>query len=233
MTMSSTLCFSAMSHLYLREVLSLNKIPSRVILLNLIPFFISVLLFGYSVIDSVWPESLPISEGGISFLAQTGREIRTLVLAFYLLLDLYLMWKYRGELVRSQGTVSGSILVYFIVHKILLMSLILFSGRLGILQNMSIYIGLLSMPAALAVITYYKVLVGISRKAKNLETTLENYLRDKVVGTGQKYAKSNADDEKYKAIAQQVENHMASEKPYLDMFILGRTTGTGIAGITV
>lgn len=214
-TISSTLCFIAISHLFIREFLSKEQIGNTVISLHLIPFFLSIVFFFFELFSPYLSSSTV--EVVYEVFNPVAQEIRTISLVVYLLLDLIVLWRFRTELVRQIYTINGGILVYFVAHKAFILSLILLSSANIGPKNLVLHVGLLSMPLLLAVVVYYKVLVGIRRKIKEFDQRIGQFLSDKAARKGPKYAKSNPDDEKHDQLAEAVTAFMEREKPYLDM----------------
>lgn len=214
-TVSSTLCFAPMSHLYIREYLSQKKVSKALVMLHLLPFFLSVVFFVGEVITFSYGTSTP--RGLNKFLAPIMDNIRTVSLVVYLFLNAFFITRYGEQMKKALNRVNGSIIVYFIVHKVFLLFIICLA-KFGLNSgNFLTYIGLLSMPILFAVVIYYKVLIGTREKFKELYAKISEQVVKKPEDKGVKYAKSNLDSAKYDQLVVDLKNYMEIETPYLDM----------------
>lgn len=218
-SISSTVCFSAMSHLFLYENVSGRKVKLWITVLHLLPMTLSILIF----INALGALYHPTDEMWWLIISKTFRPY---VLLFYFILDVWCLWKYRNTLSNLKDQINGGLLAYFVIHKVLLIGLLIFPKHLLPHESLNLYLGLLSMPTILAVIVYFKVILVSNRKNQELEDSIavllekETALNDHnstVTYNSCKYQKSNLDDDKYQVLATRIKIYVQQEKPYLDM----------------
>lgn len=211
LTISSTLSFCAMSHLFIYEVITEKPVKKWLFGLFISPFVLSVFLFIIALIHINNPVE-------IAWWRLFGRDIRLSSLIVHLFLDLFIIVKYRSSAHKWLKNINGGIIIYFVIHKMLLIGIMTLPPHLVPIENMTVYIGLLSMPALLAITVYYKVLLNSYRKSKELEKTIANFVQNtEAKSTNKKYVKSNPNDTRYKVLADKMQTYLTHDKPYLDM----------------
>ncbi|WP_257670093.1 AraC family transcriptional regulator [Parapedobacter tibetensis] len=212
-TISSTLCFAAMSHLFSVEVFTGKRSKVITIVLHLVPYGFSLCYFGYEVIRISGGPLMDLQE--IRLVAAVENYMRTVSLLIYLALDLRLFILHRQAVQARYRTVNGSLSLYFTVHKLLLLLLIGVSMLNSVQVNGTIlFLGLISMPVVVFAIMHYKIFVGMKAALEEKDGRQLDFLSR---SNASKYAKSNPDDERYEEYKARILSYLEREKPFLDL----------------
>ncbi len=216
-TISSTLCFSAMAYLFIKEFLSEKKSGRTETILHLLPFLVSVIIALYELIHLYIPIAVPAYvASSVIFVAE---HMRLIGLIAYLLLDLYVFKKYRKNFIEQYRSINGSLAIYFFIHKVLLLALIVITSFM--MKDMNpfvLFVGLISMPVLVFVAMYYKVFLKLKKVTVELNDKLKEYLSlSSNNDQKEKYAKTRVDETKFEDCSKRITIYLEKEKPYLNL----------------
>ena len=213
-TVSSTFAFAALTHLYIRCVITKEEISNRTTFFHLLPFLFSILLFfGEIIIIFFIPEIK--NHKAVLVVSQFALYFRLLSLVVYLIADLFYIVRFSDKKQYFSFKTDKVLVAVFIANKLVLAVLITSSlldfnvfSFLAFLQNLIIS----------SLIMYYKVFVPYQDKIAEQQRMIKEFLFKKEVEQAKpKYNKVVYDADKLQVFVNTVENYLESGKPYLDM----------------
>lgn len=228
LTLSSTFAFVALSHLYIRCVVTKKVISPKTIGLHMIPFLFSMLFFLTEIVIMLFIPHIQ-NHKAVENLSQFALYFRLILLAVYFIADLYYIHKVSDKSAYFSFKTDKVLVSIFMLNKFVLILVI--TGSVLYDFNFLSFFGLSQNVVISSVIMYYKVFVPYQDKIAEQQRLLKELIFTKETKEAKtKYSKVEHDDEKLKSFVHIIETYLDNEKPYLDMdFTFDQLSeGTGI-----
>lgn len=213
-TVSSTFAFAALTHLYIRCVVTKQKINNRTILLHLLPFLFSIVLFIGEIIIIFFIPELKNHEA-VLVVSRFALYFRLVSLVVYVFADMYYVFKSSDKRPFFSFKTDKVLVAVFIVNKVLL-ALIITAGLLD--YNVFSFLAFLQNLIISSLIMYYRVFLPYQHKISEQQQLLKELIfKSEMDEVKPKYQKVGYDAEKLQAYMGTLEVYLENGRPYLDM----------------
>ena len=192
-TVSSTFAFAALTHLYIRCVVTKNKISNRTILLHLLPFLLSIVLFVGEIIIILFKPEFKNHEL-VLLVSSFALYFRLVSLVAYLFADIYYIFKTTDKKPFLSFKTDKVLVAVFIANKFVLAALITAS----IFQyNVFSFLAFLQNLVISSLIMYYRVFLPYQHKIAEQQQLLKELIfKSRMDEVKPKYQKIGYDAEK-------------------------------------
>lgn len=213
-TVSSTFAFAALTHLYIRCVVTKQKISNKTILLHLLPFLFSILLFIGEIIIILFIPELKNHEA-VLVVSKLALYFRLTSLVIYFFADMYYVFKSPDRRQFLSFKTDKVLVAVFIINKFVLMGII----TAGLLHyNVFSFLAFLQNLVISSLIMYYRVFLPYQDKIAEQQRMLKELIfKSEANDTKPKYHKVEYDAEKLQTFVSTVESYLENDRPYLDM----------------
>lgn len=213
-SISSTLVFVALSHLYIKEVVYQKQVTHIELLLSLFPFLISVVTFSLKYIDLMHNSTLYNQFVG-QYFVHFGSWLRTFFILFYLGCDFYVLSKVNYFNNKPKYRNNNLLIIIFLVNKIFLLSIIInFALAFIDLPIGIISVGFFQIPVLSLLIIYYKIFLPFKEQLIAQQKLLK--AETKINDQKTKYSKLEIPQEKLLQHQQTITKYLDENKPYLN-----------------
>lgn len=213
-TVSSTFAFAALTHLYIRCVVTKKEISNKTILLHLLPFLFSIVLFiGEVFIIFFFPQLK--NHGTVLLISSFALYFRLVSLVVYVFADIYYVFKTADKRPFFSFKTDKVLVAVFILNKVVL-ALIITASLLD--YNVFSFLAFLQNLVISSLIMYYRVFLPYQHKIAEQQQLLKELIfKNKMDEVKPKYQKVGYDTEKLQAFVSTLEIYLENDRPYLDM----------------